>query len=51
MDALVVAAQLSQATKAKMLTQSLLDVKERHKKWDLDFMFKPSDDDAMKEVL
>ncbi|KAF9693313.1 hypothetical protein EKO04_008785 [Ascochyta lentis] len=40
-----------QNRKAKMLTKLLLDVKERHRKWDLDFMFKLSDKDAMKEVL
>ncbi|KAJ4308140.1 hypothetical protein N0V94_009479 [Neodidymelliopsis sp. IMI 364377] len=40
-----------QNRKAKMLTKLLLDVKKRHGKWDLDFMFKLSDDEAMKEVL
>ncbi|KAF1359447.1 DNA glycosylase [Lizonia empirigonia] len=40
-----------QNRKAKTLTKLLLDVKERHGKWDLDFMFKLSDEDAMKEVL
>ncbi|KAJ8117820.1 hypothetical protein OPT61_g1070 [Boeremia exigua] len=40
-----------QNRKAKMLTQLLLDVKERHGEWNLDFLFKLSDEDAMKEVL
>ncbi|KZM22459.1 DNA-(apurinic or apyrimidinic site) lyase [Ascochyta rabiei] len=40
-----------QNRKAKMLTKLLLDVKERHGNWDLDFLFKLSNEDAMKEVL
>lgn len=40
-----------QNRKAKMLTQLLLDVEKRHGAWDLDFLFKVSDEEAMKEVL
>ncbi|GKT43480.1 putative DNA helicase INO80 [Colletotrichum spaethianum] len=40
-----------QNRKAKILMKLLEDVKERHGKWDLQFLFNASDEEAVKEVV
>lgn len=40
-----------QNRKGKMVMQILVDVKERHGRWDLNHLFDVSDDDAVKELL
>ncbi|KAL0929868.1 base excision DNA repair protein [Colletotrichum truncatum] len=40
-----------QNRKAKILMQLLKDVKKRHGKWDLQFLFDVSDEEAVKEVM
>lgn len=40
-----------QNRKAKMLTQILVDVRERHGNWDLNHLFNATDDEAVKELI
>ncbi|GKT82441.1 base excision dna repair protein [Colletotrichum tofieldiae] len=53
MDKLVAALRPGgmQNRKAKILMQLLKDVKERHGKWDLQYLFDASDEEAVKEVV